>query len=214
MQEFKDYYAILKISQYSTRKEVRTAYKKQSMEWHPDRNPGLNTTKMMQEINEANQVLSNPITREKFNQEYYFFKEQIRQQQQSNKEKQKKQENNEWQNRQQREYSGNEKFYEENIDPLEDEFLNKIFDEQIRSKTDKELIDICLFASEYHPVFIYKVVTELKRRNYAIEAIRDLLKQKQETPLEEKSEAVSWKYLFRLYLAFCVFNLLFHGCNK
>ena len=215
MQKFKDHYAILKISRDATFKEIKAAYKRQCLEWHPDRNPGLNTNKMMQEINEAKRVLSNPITREKYNQEYYYFKEQIRQKQQSGKEKQQKRTNNEWQEqRQQSQNKAKEKFYEENKDSLEDEFLNEVFDKQIKLKTDKELIDICLCASEYHPVFVHKIVMELKRRNYAIEAINDFLNQKQDAPLEEKSRATHWRYFFRLYLIFCVFNILFHGCNK
>lgn len=70
MQQFKDYYVILKISRTATDEEINTAYRNQSLEWHPDRNPGLDTHKVMQEINEAKQVLLNPIARQKYNNEY------------------------------------------------------------------------------------------------------------------------------------------------
>ena len=86
MQPFIDYYAILKISRNATIEEIKTAYKKQSFKWHPDRNTGLNTTLRMQEINEAKQVLLNPIARESYNRQYSDYKQQYRQQKQAGKE--------------------------------------------------------------------------------------------------------------------------------
>lgn len=74
MQPFKDYYTLLKISQNATDEEISTAYRLQSLEWHPDRNPGLDTNKMMQEINEAKEVLLHPTRRKNYNQEYDIFK--------------------------------------------------------------------------------------------------------------------------------------------
>jgi len=54
---FKDYYAILEISQNATFEEIRKAYKKQSKKWHPDKNIGEDVTSIMQDINEAYDVL-------------------------------------------------------------------------------------------------------------------------------------------------------------
>ena len=91
MQKFKDYYEILKISRSATIEEIKTAYKKQSFKWHPDRNTGINTTFRMQEINEAKQVLLNPIARESYNRQYSDYKQQYRQQKQADKGCQQKQ---------------------------------------------------------------------------------------------------------------------------
>ncbi len=88
MQPFKDYYAILKISRNATIEEIKTAYKKQSFKWHPDRNTGRNATLRMQEINEAKQVLLNPISRESYNLLFSDNKQQYRQQKQAGKERQ------------------------------------------------------------------------------------------------------------------------------
>ncbi|MBX2893552.1 MAG: DnaJ domain-containing protein [Saprospiraceae bacterium] len=50
---FKDYYAILEIGNDATSEEIKSAFKKQALNWHPDRNPGVDTTSKMQVINEA-----------------------------------------------------------------------------------------------------------------------------------------------------------------
>jgi DnaJ-class molecular chaperone len=56
-QAFKDYYAILGITYPATTAEIKAAYLKQCKHWHPDRNPGVDTTGKMQEVNEAGDVL-------------------------------------------------------------------------------------------------------------------------------------------------------------
>ena len=55
---FRDYYAILVISQSASRVEIKSAYKKQAIKWHPDKNQGVDTTQRMQEINEAYLILN------------------------------------------------------------------------------------------------------------------------------------------------------------
>lgn len=67
MAKFKDYYyTILRISPQATVNEIRSAFKQQSLIWHPDMNPGVDTTSMMQQINEAYRVLSNPVLRQQY----------------------------------------------------------------------------------------------------------------------------------------------------
>jgi DnaJ-class molecular chaperone len=43
-------YTILEILVGASLAEIKTQYRKMAMKWHPDRNPGVNTTEMMQKI--------------------------------------------------------------------------------------------------------------------------------------------------------------------
>jgi DnaJ-class molecular chaperone len=45
-----DPYSILGILATATLAEIKSAYRKMAMIWHPDRNPGVNTTAKMQKI--------------------------------------------------------------------------------------------------------------------------------------------------------------------
>ncbi|QBF34686.1 molecular chaperone DnaJ [Mycoplasmopsis phocirhinis] len=54
----KDYYKILGISKDASEKEIKTAYRKLAMQYHPDKLKDGTSDKKMQEINEAYQVLS------------------------------------------------------------------------------------------------------------------------------------------------------------
>ena len=70
---FKDYYKILGIASNATQEEIKKAYRTQSMRWHPDKNPGTDTTDKMQDINEAYNILKDPITRARYDAEYAKF---------------------------------------------------------------------------------------------------------------------------------------------
>ncbi len=55
----KDYYDILGVSKDSTEQEIKRAYRKLAMKYHPDKNPGdKDAEEKFREINEANEVLS------------------------------------------------------------------------------------------------------------------------------------------------------------
>ncbi len=41
---FKNYYAILDISENAGLDDIKKAFRKQCFKWHPDRNPGFDTT--------------------------------------------------------------------------------------------------------------------------------------------------------------------------
>ena len=69
----KDYYKILDISLSATAYEIKTAYREQSMKWHPDRNPNVDTTSIMQDINEAYNILKNADSRARYDNEYENF---------------------------------------------------------------------------------------------------------------------------------------------
>ena len=73
---FKDYYQILDIATDSSTEEIRKAYKAASMKYHPDRNPGKDTTSQMQDINEAYAILKDDDKRSRYDQEYKRFKQE------------------------------------------------------------------------------------------------------------------------------------------
>lgn len=72
---FVDYYALLEIPINASAEEVRKAFKAQALKWHPDRNPGVDTTVRMQAINEAFLILKDPEARQRFDQEYRQFRQ-------------------------------------------------------------------------------------------------------------------------------------------
>lgn len=65
-----DYYDILGVSKTATADEIKKAYRKQALEWHPDRHKDDKEAaeKRFKEINEAYQVLSDPQKRSAFDQ--------------------------------------------------------------------------------------------------------------------------------------------------
>ena len=71
---FIDYYVILDISENASLDEIKSAFKRQALKWHPDKNIGLDTTNRMQEINEAYLILKDIEARERYNLEYQKFK--------------------------------------------------------------------------------------------------------------------------------------------
>jgi len=67
--DFIDYYKVLGVSKTATQDEVRTAYRKLARKHHPDLNPNdKEANKKFQQINEANEVLSDPEKRKKYDQ--------------------------------------------------------------------------------------------------------------------------------------------------
>lgn len=55
-----DYYEVLKISRNATTDDIKKAYRKLALKWHPDKNPDRQdeATKKFKEISEAYEVLS------------------------------------------------------------------------------------------------------------------------------------------------------------
>lgn len=72
---FVDYYSLFEISSTSTVEEIKAAFKKQALKWHPDRNPNIDTTEKMQLLNEAKLILLDLQAREKYDYQYIKFKQ-------------------------------------------------------------------------------------------------------------------------------------------
>jgi curved DNA-binding protein len=65
--EFKDYYKIIGVDKSATKDEIKKAYRKLAMKYHPDRNPNDKAAEeKFKEITEANEVLSDPEKRKKY----------------------------------------------------------------------------------------------------------------------------------------------------
>ena len=65
--EYKDYYKILGVEKTATQDEIKKAYRKLAMKHHPDRNAGKKSSEeKFKEITEANEVLSDPDKRKKY----------------------------------------------------------------------------------------------------------------------------------------------------
>ena len=66
---FIDYYKILGIDKTASPKDIKNAYRKLARKYHPDLNPNNQEAKTnFQQINEANEVLSDPDKRKKYDQ--------------------------------------------------------------------------------------------------------------------------------------------------
>jgi curved DNA-binding protein len=65
--DFKDYYKVLGVSKTATPDEIKKAYRKLAMQYHPDKNPNNKAAdEKFKEVNEANEVLSDPEKRKKY----------------------------------------------------------------------------------------------------------------------------------------------------
>jgi len=65
--EFVDYYKLLEIPKTASEDEIKKAYRKLARKYHPDVNPNdKEAERKFKEINEANEVLSNPESRKKY----------------------------------------------------------------------------------------------------------------------------------------------------
>src|SRR5574341_551659 len=67
--DYKDYYSILGVDRSASADDVRKAYRKLALQYHPDRNPGdKGAEEHFKDINEAYQVLSDPQKRARYDQ--------------------------------------------------------------------------------------------------------------------------------------------------
>ena len=69
MAEKRDYYEVLGIGKNATDAEIKSAYRKLAKKYHPDLNPGnKEAEEKFKEVNEANDVLSDPKKRQRYDQ--------------------------------------------------------------------------------------------------------------------------------------------------
>ena len=65
--EYKDYYKILGVERSATQDEIKKAYRKLAVKYHPDKNPDDKVAEeKFKEISEAYQVIGNPDSRKKY----------------------------------------------------------------------------------------------------------------------------------------------------
>jgi len=64
----RDYYEVLGVSKSASADEIKKAYRKLALEWHPDRNKAPNANEKFKEINEAYAVVSDPKKKETYDQ--------------------------------------------------------------------------------------------------------------------------------------------------
>lgn len=64
----RDYYDILGVTRSATEAEMKSAYRKMALKWHPDKNKETGAEAKFKEINEAYEVLSNKDKRAKYDQ--------------------------------------------------------------------------------------------------------------------------------------------------
>src|SRR2546423_1841390 len=66
--EYKDYYKTLGVHKDATAADIKKAYRKLARQFHPDVNRSADASKRFKEVNEANEVLSDPSKRKRYDQ--------------------------------------------------------------------------------------------------------------------------------------------------
>jgi hypothetical protein len=61
-----NHYDVLGISRESSQEEIKQAYHRLAMEYHPDKNPSPRAAETMKQINEAYRILSDPVLRDNY----------------------------------------------------------------------------------------------------------------------------------------------------
>ena len=59
----RDYYKVLEVARNATEAEIKKAYRRLAMQYHPDRNPAPDAEAKFKEVTEAYEVLRDPARR-------------------------------------------------------------------------------------------------------------------------------------------------------
>ena len=62
----RDYYEVLGVQKSTTKDEIKSAYRKLALKYHPDRNKSPEAEEKFKEISEAYAVLSDPEKRKRY----------------------------------------------------------------------------------------------------------------------------------------------------
>ncbi len=175
--QFKDYYAILGISRFANNTQIRAAYLKRCKEWHPDKNPGVDTTKKMQDVNEAKSVLIDPVKRANFDYHYNSFNTDSKKQQHQSYTNQssdfEKQQRTERNKQRYEELKRRIITFKENEQYLYDTYLD-----QIRKKSTQDILSSCDNWTAFSVEFIDMSIHELyESRKYGLDFIYSKIKE-------------------------------------
>jgi molecular chaperone DnaJ len=72
--EIKDYYKILAVEPSASIADIKKAYRKLALQYHPDKNNNLYTAALFTEIKEAYEVLTNPLKKQQYLQQRWYNK--------------------------------------------------------------------------------------------------------------------------------------------
>lgn len=72
--EIKDYYKILSVEPSASISEIKKAYRKLVLQYHPDKNNNLYDAAMFAEVQEAYEILTNPAKKEQYLQQRWYYK--------------------------------------------------------------------------------------------------------------------------------------------
>ena len=61
----RDYYSVLEVGRESTQEDIKKAYRKQALRFHPDKNKAEDAEERFKEIAEAYEVLGDPVGKRK-----------------------------------------------------------------------------------------------------------------------------------------------------
>lgn len=64
----RDFYEVLDVAKTATAADIKKAYRKLALKWHPDKNKSNEATGKFKEINEAYEILSTPEKKQKYDQ--------------------------------------------------------------------------------------------------------------------------------------------------
>ena len=72
-----NYYDILQISFSATPKQIKKAYYKLCLQWHPDKNKSKDAEEKFKEVKKAYETLSDPVLKSNYDKKHWVLRKQI-----------------------------------------------------------------------------------------------------------------------------------------